>query len=80
MAELGLEAGSLALRLASLALGCSAPQRWVLLQSCLMASDGVGLEVGFPFGMGASTVGVGPGYESTFKGLKAADSAMPTSS
>lgn len=45
-----------------------------------MASDGVGLEAGFPFGMGASTVGVGPGYESTFKGLKAADSAMPTSS
>lgn len=43
------------------------------------ASDGVGLEVGFPFGTGASTVGVGPGYESTFQGLKTADTAMPTS-
>lgn len=33
----------------------------------------------FSFWCGASAVGMGPGNESTFQGLKAADTAMPTS-
>lgn len=42
------------------------------------ASDGLVWKLVFLW-CGASAVGMGPGNESTFQGLKAADTAMPTS-